>query len=321
MLYRLFILGALSFLTACSGIQKIAIGQTSDVLYSASFDIENETNWENFEKSVLPNLKMAEGMLSLLPDNLNLLATLAKGYAGYALAVNETLFMDDLYAGKIDSTEQNQAIMNYSKALEYGLAYLQIKGIRYQELASKINDENGFGPVLEKNLDGSLRDKEVLLYSAMSLSSLINLQKNKSFLVAQLPVAQQIMNWVCAKDPNLAHGSCGIFFGAFEASRPKSLGGNPQKGQSYFLDVIKNFPENYLARIFYIQYYIIPSMEEALYKEQMIFLEEVEKKFIENTRWAPNKLESSFEQKRLGLFQAISFKRFHILKNHEKELF
>lgn len=299
----------------------MAINQTSDVLYSASFDIESETNWDNFEKSVLPNLKMAEGMLSLQTENLNLLATLTKGYAGYALAVNETLFMDDLYAGKMESAHQEQAIMNYSKALEYGLAYLALKGIHYQDLANKINEENAIALLFDKNLKGDLKDKEVLLYSAMALSSLINLQKNKSFLVAQLPVAQQMMNWVCTKDPNIAFGTCGIFFGAFEASRPKSLGGNPQKGQEYFLSIIKKFPENYLARIFYIQYFIVPTMEEALYKEQMSFLDEAEKKFIEQTRWAPQKVAPTVEQKRLGLFQAITFKRFHILKNHEKELF
>jgi len=306
---------------SCGSLQKMAVNQTSDVIYSSSFDIENESSWENFEKSVLPNLKMTEGMLSLVPQNQNFLATLTKGYVGYALAVNETLLMDDLYAGKTESEEQNKAIANYSKALEFGLRYLEQKGIKYSFLATKINEEKSIEKLLEKKLSLDLRDKEVVLYTAMALSALINLQKNKSNLVAQLPVAIQMMEWLCSKDPSIAFGTCGIFFGSIESSRPKILGGNPQKGQEYFLKTLEKFPENYLARIFYIQYYIIPMMEESLYKEQMTILEEAKKNFIETTQWSPLKIENNLKNKRLRLFQAISFKRFNILKNHEKELF
>lgn len=316
------ILGLAVILSSCGGLQRIGINKTSEIIYSASFDIESESNWENFEKAVLPNLKMAEGMLSLEPTNLDLLATLTKGYAGYALAINETLFMNDLYSGKLESLEQNQAIANYSKALEYGLRYLEQKSVTYAELGCLMNEEGQITLFLEKNLSKNLlRDKELVLYTAMSLSSLVNLQKNRSFLVAQVPVGKQMMDWVCTQDPEIAGGACGLFYGSLESSRPKSLGGNPEKGKEYFLKVIANFPENYLARIFYIQHYIIPNMEENLFKEQMSFLEEAEKVFNESWRWAPQKVELTQKQKRLRLYQAIAFKRFRILKNHEKELF
>ena len=318
----LLILTASFILVSCGSLNKAAVRTTSEILYTASFDIESESNWENFEKSVLPNLKMAEGMLSLQPENPDLLATLTKGYAGYALAVNETLWMDDLYSNKMESAHQDQAIANYSKAFEFGLRYINLKKIEYRDLSLKMNDEGAIANLLEKNFDSeSLRDKEAILYSAMSLSSLINLQKNKSSLVAQLPIAKQMMDWVCNKDPKIASGACGIFYGAYESSRPKLLGGNPQKGQEHFLKVLKEFPENHLARVLYIQHYIVPSLEENLFKEQMSFLQEQENKFNESWPWTKKKKELTPAEKRLRLYQAIAFKRFNILKKYVKELF
>ncbi len=318
----LIFLALATVLTSCGALNKAAVRTTSEILYSASSDIESESNWENFEKSVLPNLKMAEGMLYLDPENSDLLATLTKGYAGYALAVNETLWMNDLYSNKMESAHQDQAIANYSKAFEYGLRYLKLKKIEYRDLSLKINEEGAIAQILDSSFDSSCsRDKEAILYSAMSLSSLVNLQKNKSSLVAQLPIAKQMMDWVCTKDPAIASGACGIFYGAYESSRPKLLGGNPQKGQEHFLKVMKEFPENHLARVLYIQHYVIPVLEENLFNEQMSFLVEQEKKFNESWRWSPIQKELTPDEKRLRLYQAIAFKRFHILKNHVKELF
>lgn len=149
----LLILTASFILVSCGSLNKAAVRTTSEILYTASFDIESESNWENFEKSVLPNLKMAEGMLSLQPENPDLLATLTKGYAGYALAVNETLWMDDLYSNKMESAHQDQAIANYSKAFEFGLRYINLKKIEYRDLSLKMNDEGAIANLLEKNFD------------------------------------------------------------------------------------------------------------------------------------------------------------------------
>ena len=105
----------LCLLSSCSSIQRMAIGAGSDLLYEASTSLEEENNWETFKQGVPGNLKLMEVLLSAKPEDEKLLVNLARGYAGYAFGINETLYLEDLYPDKKDySTHKEQAIVNYS---------------------------------------------------------------------------------------------------------------------------------------------------------------------------------------------------------------
>ena len=124
---------------------------------------------------------------------MNFLATLTKGYAGYAFAVNETHYLQDLYEEKDESVHKDKAVINYSKAMEYGLRYLSKEGLTYQMLQKSVSDKNGVVGLLEDNIDDDTRDLEVVLFTAQSLASMINLQKDKMTLVSQLPIAKECL--------------------------------------------------------------------------------------------------------------------------------
>ena len=68
--------------TSCS-INKMAVGGASGLIYSSSEGVLSESNFEIFKSGVAGNLVLIEGLLAQSPKNLDLLATLNKGYAGY----------------------------------------------------------------------------------------------------------------------------------------------------------------------------------------------------------------------------------------------
>lgn len=322
---KMLTLLAVSFsLSSCGFIQRIGIGTTSPIFYKASQGMQSQSDFENFEKSVLGTLMLTEGLLSLKPGDMNFLATLTKGYAGYAFAVNETYYLQDLYEEKDESSHKEKAVINYSKAMEYGLQYMGKEGVTYQMLQKSVSDKEGVVGLLEDEMDNDIRDLEVVLFTAQSLASMINLQKDKMTLVSQLPIAKGMFDWVCSKKPDIHYGACDIFFASYEAGRPAMLGGNPSKGKEIFIKLIQNQPHNWLARVAYIQFYAIPQAEEADYKSQKSLLEKFTKLHKEEKVWMPDNQSASnpaFGEDMLRVYQTIAIKRFEYIKKYESDLF
>ena len=304
--------------------QRIGIGAASDMFYEAATEMETESNFQNFKNGLPPQLKMLEGLLSLKPDDEELRITLTKGYAAYAFAVNETAFLNDYYSENELEENRNQGIYNYARALEHGLAWLSEEGVSYQDLQKATNKDNGVVMLLANNIGDDPLELEGVLFTAQSLAGLINFQKDNMSLVSQLSIAKGMFDYACGINPNLANGVCQMFYGAYEAGRPSMLGGNPEKGKQIFLNLIKKQPHNWLARVAYVQFYLIPQGDEEGYKTQRFYLRKFKQLAMEEMKWAPNskaQKNKAFEKKRIRFYQALAIERFNIITKYEKDLF
>ena len=150
-------------LSSCSFIQRQGVSFTGKLAYQGSMQIEKERNWLQFKEGVPANLKFLESLLAIDSENRELLASLVKGYSGYAFVVNETLLLQDTLEEKEFSQHKEQAVKNYSQAVRYGLKYLEISGITYKVLIRKIQESNGLRSLFDSHLDKeSTIDLEVL---------------------------------------------------------------------------------------------------------------------------------------------------------------
>lgn len=308
--------------TSCS-INKMAVGGASGLIYSASEGVLAESNYEIFKSGVAGNLVLIEGMLAQSPKNLNLLATLNKGYAGYAFAVNETQMYEEEWAELKSEAGKRQALLNYTRSMDFGFRYLGDKGITLSDILSRANEPQGIHLLLDKKLSEDKRDLEIVLFTAQSLAALVNLQKDNMGLVSQLPAAKGMFDWVCLKDPSINYGTCDIFYGAYEAGRPTMLGGNPAKGKEIFLKAIAKHPHNWLVRTSYMQFYLIPQNDEDGFKEQMlalkVFHEDFSKYYIySNTE----RSEAGWSRETsLRFYQTLALKRYELMNRFQKQFF
>lgn len=294
----------------------MAVSSSSNLIFEASRDMETESNFETTKAALAPNLKLIEGLLSQAPNNRELLLTLTKGYTALAFMVNESDMYDEEWSGKKTEEHKKQALKNYTRAFNYGLHYLETKNIKQVDLFSNSQI------VLDKNLSNNQIDLEVVLFTAQSLGGMINLQKDNMALVAQLPVVKTLFDWVCLKKPDINFGSCNIFYGAYEAGRPKMLGGNPDKGKEYFQNAIKKYPYNWLIRTSYIQYYLVPMSDEEGFAKEMKELEQIYKDFESNSIYSTNAEESPWSKEtHLRVYQSLAMKRYELLNKYKKQLF
>ncbi len=265
---------------------------------------------------------MMEGLLYLQPENKRLLAGLTKGYAGYAFAIYDTLALEEELQGIDDGPMKKAALLNYSKAVEYGIRFFEVSGISYEQLQAAVNKDGSVGTLLDKEFSDDMLDLEGAFFTAQSLGGLIVHQRDDMLLVAQLPIVKGLFDWVCAKKPDINFGACDIFYGAYEAGRPRALGGNPDKGKEFFLKAIEKNPHNWLVRTNYMRFYLIPMGEEDGFKENLKILAEAEEKFSEQFKWRPVKNSGpEFSEKKLALYQAIALKQYEILKKYKNKIF
>ena len=320
---KLGLIAIVSLITSCSTFNKMGVNGSSNLIYSASNATLRESNYEVFKSGIAGNLLLIEGLLAQSPDSMNLVATLNKGYAGYAFAVNETEMYEEEWSGQKTENAKKQALLNYTRALNFGLRYLREQKIELSDLASRMNEPQGIHLLLDKKLSDDKRDLEVVLFTAQSLGALINLQKDNIGLISQLSIAKEMFDWVCLKDPSINYGTCDIFYGAYEAGRPQMLGGNPQKGKEIFLKAITRHPHNWLIRAAYIQFYLIAQNDEEGFKEQMlamkIFSEDFNSFYIYDNRPKPEALWSREEN--LRLYQTLALKRYEIINRYQKHFF
>lgn len=304
-------------------MNKIVVEGAGSLIYSSSDGILAESNYEIFKSGVAGNLLLIEGMLSQSPKNLDLLATLNKGYVGYAFAINETQMYQEEWAEENSEEGKKQALLNYTRALNFGIRYLAEKKIAFSDILLLMNDGKKITALFDKNLNQNKRDQEIVLFTAQAFAALINLQKDNIGLVSQLPAAKKMFDWVCLKNPSINFGTCDIFYGAYEAGRPPMLGGNPKKGKELFQKAIAKFPYNWLIRTSYLQFYLIPQNEESGFKEQMEVLkkyhDDFNKHYIYDHREKPNAL--WLQESGVRFYQTLSLKRYELMSRFKKHFF
>jgi len=307
----------LVILYGCSSIQRGVLRASSPLFLGISNDLSRERNWEFFREAAPGDLKFLEVLYLQDKQNLGLLTTVIKGYAGYTYAVSETLAFGDEIAGVESSIHKQNAIVLYTKSLDYGLEYLRLKGIQKKELLDL--DEAGLTKLLSDKL--SRKDLTAVLFFAQSWGSLINLQKDNVALVAHVPKVKTIFDWICSKDAQIENGVCDIFYAQYEAARPRMLGGNPEKARELYKVAINKRPKHLLMRLGFIQYCLLPAYDKEAYEKESIILREELAKWENLNR---DNLEDTSEYKaveQLNLFNAIAKKRFELIEKNKLKIF
>lgn len=245
-----------------------------------------------------------------------------------AFVVYETLYLNDVYRDRENTIYYIKTLKAYSRAATYGEKYLNLRGITYDSIMKSLNKEGGLKGFLSSKLSNNKIDLEAVLFMGQAIAALVNLQRDKMYMVAQLPVAKGMFDWVCSIEPDINHGACLLFYGAYESARPKMLGGNAKKGKEYFLKMIKKWPENYLARSSFLQYYAIPLLDENEFKRQSFYLKKGRDKFEKSEIWRPatkfSKLTNDKMKKvdeSMNIYKAVGLKRFQIMQKYKKSFF
>lgn len=314
---RVFLFPMLLALSSCGSLQKWAMRSATPLFQESSNKLTQEANWDFFRESTPGNLKFLELLYLSDPKNEGLLGVLVKGHTGFAFAVPETLALGDELGGVESSPWKERAIYHYTRALDYGLDYLNRRGVTHQDLLDL--DEAALSTKLKEEL--SKKDVVAVIYLGQAWGSLINLQKDNVSLVAKVPKVKVLFDWACGVEPDIDDGVCDIFYAQYEASRPRMLGGNPAKAKELYEKASQKYPHNLLIRLGQIQYLVLPAMDEEEYDQLATPLKAELAKWEDLNRDA---LENKSEYRGhadVNLYNAIAKKRLELIEKNRKNIF
>lgn len=312
------ILSLMTIFVGCSTINKMAIRTTANVVEKGSDELLTEGNWEFFKASAPGNIKLLEGLWFADQENERLLGLLVKGHAAYAFAVHETIALEDILLERSSSSKKEQAILHYEKALYYGTKFLSLKGITSEQFFAK-----DFSVKLAETFNKKMNDDDLvaLFYFAQALGSSINLQRDNVSKMGYLSHVKSLLNWVCKQKPDLERGSCGLFQSVIEASTPTLLGGSQERAKTMFQKVMDSQPYNLMARLSYIQYHLIPMLEEDEFEVQMATLKKNIKVWYAGIKDNNQKVSPFKNKADFNLFNAMAKRRFESIAKVKKEIF
>lgn len=242
----------LLFLNGCS-LNKFTANTTAGLLGEGSTVFNEEVDLGLARDSMPANLKMMEALLKASPDNDTMLTMLAQGYCSYAFA-----FLED--SDNPNDLERAKAL--YQRGFTYGMRALP-KKVRETSKTSLADFEKAVSDVDKDQVPQ-------LFWTAYCLGNWVNLKKADIAAVAELPRVEIMMRRVLDQDETFYNGGVHLFYGVYYGSRPKMLGGNPQKAKEHFQKALRMSDGKFLMpKLFMAQFYAIPTQDEALFKSSL----------------------------------------------------
>ena len=247
------------------GFKKLATKASTGIFYDSTSAIDSESDVDLARDSSLAFLKMLEGFYLQNPKDPQVLLLLTRSYAGYAYGFTE----NDILAAKGSDEAAYQkaserAKLFYTRARKYGLELLSLNKKFAAAQEGSIDQFQAalksFGP----------KDIEHLFWAGLAWGNYLNYNKDSVEAVAELPRIEALMGRVVELNGSYYYGGPHLFFGAFYGSRPKTLGGDPQKSKESFEKAIAVTDGKYLiALVAMAQFYAVQVQDVGLFQRTL----------------------------------------------------
>ncbi len=252
----------LTFISAC-GFKQLATKTTAQIFYDATPSIDSEEDVELAEQASLGFLKMLEGFYLQNPKDKQVLLLLTRSYSGYAFGFTENQILTNRGSNQaLYDKAQNRAKLFYTRAKNYGIELLSLNGNFAKGRVSSLDDFQKALKTFTK------KDIENLFWTGFAWGNYLNFNKDSVEAIAELPKMEALMNRVMELDENYHFGGPHLFMGAFYGSRPKLLGGDPDKSKLNFDQGIAATDGKYLmGSVNKAQYYAVQVQDLKLYQD------------------------------------------------------
>ncbi len=218
------IISALSQLGACSMAQLTV--KASMPLIDGGITAMNKQADLGIAAAAIPaNISLIEGMLVNDPNNNKLRLYAAQAYYGYAFGFIEDGFSEN---GFNPQANPNRAAKLYEKGYHHARHVLISEGLTEQDLHGDL-----------ESLQYSINDLDgdavpALFWAASCWAKSIDLNRDKTHNLAQLPKAVMLMQRVLELDEHYYMSGAHIFFGVYYGSKSPMLGGNYKLSEQHF---------------------------------------------------------------------------------------
>jgi len=209
----------LSQISACS-LSEVTVRAAMPLIDGGIIAMNRETDLQLASAAIPANISLIEGMIIKDPDNEKLHLYAAEAYYGYAFG-----FVEDGFNSKGDRI---RAAKLYQRCFRHAKQVLITQGLNKALWDAPLEN-------LQKGLQQLGKDEvPALFWSASCLAKIIDLNRDNTQHLAQLPKAVMLMQRVLDLDEHFYMSGAHIFFGVYYGSKSPMLGGNYQLSEQHF---------------------------------------------------------------------------------------
>lgn len=200
--------------TGCSVNRMIAYG-TGRMLDGGIAAVYRETDLALARDALPSQLLLLETVLEQSPNDAKLRLYAAQAYYSYAFAF-------------IEDEDRVRAGRHYERAFRHALVALPDEKLREHFVSLSADEFSKRVSRLGKS------DVPAMFWTASALGKWVDVNRDDPAVLANGFRAVMLMDRVLALDPEYFFGGPYLFFGAFLASTPIALGGDPARAREYF---------------------------------------------------------------------------------------
>jgi hypothetical protein len=205
---------------------RFGVDRSADVLRRAAPAFHAEPDIAFAREAAAANVKLLEGLVLVSPRNRSLLAQVAEGLCGYAYLFVE----DDLEAlppaDEARAPHAARAGLFYLRCRDYAVRHLEVKHPGFGEAAA------GALAALEAALRRAEPDDVPgLFWLGLSMAANVNVNREDVAAIADIPRIEAIMQRVVELDERYYHAGARMALGGIFGSRPRLIGGDPERGR------------------------------------------------------------------------------------------
>lgn len=241
LVFPLFFAAAL--LSSCS-LKDLALRSTTELLDQGASSYYEEPDTTLAKEAIPPQLKLVEALLRNKPDDHKLLLLAAEGFCGYAF----------LY---LEASQPERAKAFYLRGRDHAFKALGLADLSGRSLED-----------VEASLQQAQKEQvPALFWTAFGWSGAINLSRDSSTALAELPKAVALMTRVHQLDKEFHFAGPDLFFGVYYASRPAMLGGDSAKAKTHFEWARRLTGGKYLMTyVLEARYYAVAMQDQELFR-------------------------------------------------------
>ncbi len=228
--------------------KELTISATSVIIDGGFLSMNRETDLQLASQALPADLKLLDGLILESPDNEKLLLLGAQGYTSYSL-------------GFVEDSSKERASVFYLRGRDYGLRIL----FRNEDFKKSFD---GDLQEFQKSLD-EFGDDDVpaVFWTANAWGNYLNINKDNTDALADLPKIEAMMNFVLKHDQNFFYGGAHLFFGTILASLPSMFGGDTTAARGHFEKAIQASDGKFLmVYYYYAKSYAVMTQNKDLFE-------------------------------------------------------
>jgi predicted anti-sigma-YlaC factor YlaD len=219
-------------LTSGCSIKKMAVNRVGDALASGGTTFSSDNDPELVKAAVPFSLKLMESLLQESPRHRGLLVASASGFTQYAYAFVQQ---------EADEIEEKDATAALAMRIRAQRLYLRARDYGLRGLEAS---HHGFEADLRTDARRAVQaarkaDVPLLYWTAASWAAAITVSKHNPDLIADLPLAQAMMDRALELEEGFDHGAIHSFLTTYEMSRQGGEGEPEARSRRHFARAVE----------------------------------------------------------------------------------